>query len=51
MTIEVKKLLREVFLVGYTIGRGKDKLRGAERKHANKSFDDFIETINNYGKK
>ena len=51
MTVETRKLLREVFVLGYTVGKGKDKLNSKENKKANAEFEKFILAIKNVGVK
>jgi hypothetical protein len=47
MTIELRKLMREVFLVGYTRGSGKEKLKPTEEIKAQKDFEKFFLALKN----
>lgn len=50
MTVELRKLMREVFLVGYTVGSGKESLDQKKRKNAEAEFERFFLALKNKNK-
>jgi hypothetical protein len=41
MTIELRKIMRSAFLVGYTRGMGKESLKGKQEVKASAEFEKF----------